>query len=387
MNRYPWINFSLNLNNFSAKVWIQLGECLSKCEHISRIPLLPSVAKKMHYVYLAKGVQATTAIEGNTLTEEQVRLNLENRLELPSSRQYLKQEIDNIIQLCNEITQKIAQSDAVFITVDQICRFNRIVLQNIPCHYYVVPGKLRTYPVGVGNYKAPDAKDIPQLMEKMCQWLNSSDFDTGFSPIITAIIKAIVAHLYLAWLHPFGDGNGRTARILEFAILLASGIPSPAAHLLSNHYNLTRTRYYQELDLASKRNSPYGFIAYAVEGFCDGLKEQLQYIFNQVTELSWQSYIYETFHNYKHNEVTTKRRRTLALALSHQSQPVLKENLTSLTPELMAAYRKKTDKTLNRDIKELEQLGLIKKTPEGYVARKESILSFLPFKVSKQKAR
>lgn len=384
MDKYRWINFTLDLNNLSAQVWTQLGECFSKCEHISRIPLSPSVAEKMHYIYLAKGVQATTAIEGNTLTEEQVRLNLENRLELPSSRQYLKQEIDNIIQLCNEIAQKIARGDTTFITIEQICRFNEIILQNIPCPDYVIPGKFRSYPVGVGNYKAPDAKDILNLMEKMCQWLNSFDFGKGFSPIISAIIKAIVAHLYLAWLHPFGDGNGRTARILEFAILLASGVPSPAAHLLSNHYNLTRTRYYQELDLASKKNSPYAFIAYAVEGFCDGLKEQLQYIFNQVTDLSWQSYIYETFHNYKHNEGTTKRRRRLALALSHQSQPVPQENMVSLSPELATSYKNRTDKTLSRDIKELEQLGLIEKTDKGYRAKKERILSFLPFKVPKQ---
>lgn len=55
-----------------------------------------------------------------------------------------------------------------------------------------------------------------------------------------AIFKAVVAHLYLAWIHPVGDGNGRTARLVEFQILLSSGVPSPAAHLLSNHYNQTR---------------------------------------------------------------------------------------------------------------------------------------------------
>jgi hypothetical protein len=69
---------------------------------------------------------------------------------------------------------------------------------------------------------------------------------------VYAILKAMVAHLYLAWTHPFGDGNGRTARLIEFHILLSAGVPSPAAHLFSNHYNQTRAEYYRQLDRASK---------------------------------------------------------------------------------------------------------------------------------------
>ena len=74
----------------------------------------------------------------------------------------------------------------------------------------------------------------------MCDWLNSNEWERVFgrnNVILTGIIKAIVAHLYIAWIHPFGDGNGRTARLLELQILLNSNIPTPAAHLLSNHYN------------------------------------------------------------------------------------------------------------------------------------------------------
>ncbi|MBW2661693.1 MAG: Fic family protein, partial [Deltaproteobacteria bacterium] len=37
-------------------------------------------------------------------------------------------------------------------------------------------------------------------------------------------------------MHPFGDGNGRTARLLEFEALLSSGVPAPSSQLLSNHY-------------------------------------------------------------------------------------------------------------------------------------------------------
>jgi hypothetical protein len=53
----------------------------------------------MYKIYLAKGVQATTAIEGNTLSEGQVRQKIDGKLDLPPSKQYLGQEIENIIEI------------------------------------------------------------------------------------------------------------------------------------------------------------------------------------------------------------------------------------------------------------------------------------------------
>ena len=100
---HPWISFQLDLRKINYKLWLALGEAQSKCEHIAGVPLRPSTAQKLHQVYLAKGVHATTAIEGNTLSEKEVLDILEGRLKLPPSKEYLKQEVDNIIKACNEI--------------------------------------------------------------------------------------------------------------------------------------------------------------------------------------------------------------------------------------------------------------------------------------------
>ena len=84
------------------------------------------------------------------------------------------------------------------------------------------------------------------------------------------LTRALPAHLYIAWIHPFADGNGRTARLVEYQLLAGSGlVPTPAVHLLSNHYNLTRSYYYRVLDRSSRIRpwSPVEFIAYAVDGF------------------------------------------------------------------------------------------------------------------------
>ena len=68
----------------------------------------------------------------------------------------------------------------------------------------------------------------------------------------------------------------------EFMILAREGVPSPCAHLLSNHYNLTRSEYYRQLDRSSRANSgrgdPLGFLLYSLQGLVDGLREQSRFI-------------------------------------------------------------------------------------------------------------
>lgn len=100
-NSHPWLTFSLDLRRAPPRVWITLGEAQSKCRHLAGVPLKPETADELHRVYLARGLLATTAIEGNTLTEREVRDLIDGKLKLPPSRQYLADEIDNVLAACN----------------------------------------------------------------------------------------------------------------------------------------------------------------------------------------------------------------------------------------------------------------------------------------------
>ena len=94
---HPWINFQLDLRRVDYTLWLQLGEVQAKCEQVSGIPLLPDVKEHLLEVFLAKGASATTAIEGNTLSEEEALELIRGELELPPSKEYLGQEIRNIV--------------------------------------------------------------------------------------------------------------------------------------------------------------------------------------------------------------------------------------------------------------------------------------------------
>ncbi len=374
---HPWIKFELDLRKFDHKLWMALGEAESKCEHIAGVPLQPKTAEKLHLLYLAKGVRATTAIEGNTLSEEEVLERIEGKLSLPPSREYLGKEVDNILKGCNEIKEKLMQGNDRGLSVVEITEFNRTVLDGLELEKDVVPGVIRKHSIGVAGYRGAPAEDCEYLLGRMCEWLNGSEFNPQEQVIIFGVIRAIVAHLYIAWIHPFGDGNGRTARLLEFKILLSSGIPTPAAHLLSNHYNLTRTEYYRQLDYASKsKGDIIPFIRYAVQGFVDGLRSQLKVIQQQQLLVAWRDYVYEHFRD--KTGFINERLRKLVLDLSQHTEPVALAKLNEVSARVATLYATKTQRTIRRDVDELLRTNLIRQQGNGYVANKEIMLSFLP---------
>jgi|ERR1017187_194077 Fic family protein len=380
---HPWITFSANrLERASPRLWTLIGECQSKCEHIAGIPLRPDVAERLHRIYLAKGALATTAIEGNTLTEDEALKAVAGKLQVPPSREYLAQEIENILEAYREIWAQVKEGKLNPLRADNISHLNAQVLKGLAIEENVIPGTLRTYSVGVARYRGAPAEDCEYLLNRLGDWLQSPELAGGLGVgMVSGIIRAILAHLYLAWIHPFGDGNGRTARLVEYQILLACGVPSPAIHLLSNHYNLTRTEYYRQLERSSASGGDYiPFIEYAVQGFTDGLRKQIQEIREFQLEVIWRNYVHEAFGEKKSN--ADRRRRDLVLALSGLEQPVRLAKIPGISPRMTEAYQGNVRMKLNRDLNILQGMGLIVRGPNGTRANKEIVEAFLPFRTT-----
>jgi Fic family protein len=389
---HPWLTFEVDLKRASYRLWLLLGEAASKSDHVRRALLRPEVADDLLKVFLVKGALATTAIEGNTLSEEEARQVFEDQLRLPPSKEYLGREIRNVLDafdcIRDEILPDAADAD---LTVEKIKLYNRLVLNGLPMDDDVEPGEIRKHSVVVGRYRGAPAGDCEHLLERLCEWMNSDEFKAPedhpeLAPPL-AILKAVIAHLYLAWIHPFGDGNGRTARLLELHVLLASRFPQPVTQLLSNHYNQTRSEYYRQLDKTSTKG-PNGFLLYAVEGFVEELRAQLDRIWTMQYVDRWEQYVYQRFGEAR----TDGQRRQLRLVkdLSKASieerpshplpdlRPIPKEEIRRLSPALAEAYARKTERTLTRDLNALEQEGLILHWDEGWVPNSDSVLGFMP---------
>lgn len=379
---HAWLTFVAKLDRAPPRLWMNLGAIQSKCEHVANVLLPPKVAEAMHTLFLAKGIHATTAIEGNTLSEDEVQAVVQRKpIRTPPSKKYQVREIQNIVVACNEIADRVIDEKAACnLTPKQVMRFNELVLKGLPLEEDVVPGKVRRGSVGVADYRGAPAQDCDYLLARMCDWINGIDPPSEDQTIAFAVIKAVLAHLYIAWIHPFGDGNGRTARLIEVQILLGAGVPTVAAHLLSNHYNQTRPEYYQQLSMSSKSGGDViPFLDYAVQGLVDGLNAQIERIRELQKELAWRDYVYERFRD-KEKSPAARRQREVALALgTHPNDSFSRGAIRRLTPEIAEFYATKTTKTLSRDLNELATKNLIVRVERGLVrANVQRLQAFLP---------
>lgn len=380
---HPWITFNLDLNRIDARTWMLLGEAESKCEHLAHVPLRPEVSQQLLLVYLSKGAHGTTSIEGNTLSEEEVLARVDGQLELPLSREYLGAEIDNIVELYNSITHRIVRGEAPDLCAATIKEYHRTLFRGQPVADDNKVGEFREHSVGVLRYRGAPAEDCDLLIDRMCHWL-----DTGFEPpegredlaFALNVVKAMMAHLYIAWIHPFGDGNGRIARLVEFQLLFQAGVPLPACHVLSDHYNRTREAYYHALDITSRQSSypvEY-FIKYAMQGFVDELREQLTVVRDYQHQLTWENHVHDQFRD--QDTPAKRRQKHIALDLP-PSKPVARNKIRGISPRVAEEYAGKTAKTVTRDLNALQEIGLIVVTRDGVLPNRRLTYGLLATRI------
>ena len=363
---HPWITFDGgNAGELGTARWVLLGQARAMCEQLKGVALPPETLRQLLAVSLDRGVLATAAIEGNTLSAEQVAGIREGTYTAPPSKQYQQQEIDNLLSVLNGIDQRAAAGELMDITAETICEINEELLTGTDHEADAVPGRIRDHSVVVGDgiYRGAPARDCPYLLERLAAWLSSDAFrdECPALDFCKAVIGAIYAHLYLAWIHPFGDGNGRTARMLEYVMLTRNNeIPRVATHLLWNHYYGTLERYYGKLRQASESNSPSAFVGYAIEGFVDGLSEHVKSIEDKQFDIAWINHVHNTLSQFPSSPARDRRR---ALVLAMERGPIYRRNeLQHLTGALAASYDSRTPRTLSRDLNWLEYVGLIQLT-------------------------
>lgn len=366
LQKFPQICFQKRWE-ISANTTFQLGQCEAIVESLRFLPLSPQVRSEMLRVSLVKGAMATTAIEGNTLSEEEVRLIQEGKSNIAPSRKYLEQEVKNVLDALNTILDDVVERNAISsVTPEMIKAFNKHVGHDLGEAFESVPGQFREHEVVVGAYRPPDHREVVPLVGLMCDWLRR---EFGFSEtaapdFYTGVLEAIVAHVYLVWIHPFGDGNGRSARLLEFYLLLRSGLPDICSHILSNHYNNTRTEYYRQLGNAGKKRDLSEFIAYAVQGLLDGLRDILFTAQNHQLKSYWKNYVHAELDTMRIMKPVRKRCVVLLTELELFKDYQLAE-LVIATPSIATAYPLSAPRTLSRDVKMLVGKKLLSVSAEG----------------------
>jgi Fic family protein len=191
----------------------------AKKAQLDRIrPLSPEALSNLEHYYDVEITWASNAIEGNTLSPVETTLVIEQGVTIAGKP--LKDHLEALdhydaIRYVRELAR-----DQTPLTESDVRNLHRLVVQRshpgIAGRYADLPRYVRTE---TGRYEFPSPAEIPALMGDFATWL-------GAAPATPQ--AAFTAHRRLVDIHPFNDGNGRTARLLMNLVLIRGGYPPVA---------------------------------------------------------------------------------------------------------------------------------------------------------------
>lgn len=205
-------------------------------------------------------IQASLAIEGNTLSIEQVTAIIENKRVLGPVKDI--KEVNNAIEVYNRMESLKPNSEKSFLSA------HKTLMQGLVTH----PGQYRKSGVGIvkGNQVAqlaPPAKNVPFLMKNLFLYLKNSEDHV--------LIKSCVFHYEMEFIHPFTDGNGRMGRLWQTLLLLKA---FPVFDFLPFETIISKNQkaYYKALANSDKQGESTLFIEFMLTSINHALDELLK---------------------------------------------------------------------------------------------------------------
>lgn len=215
-------------------------------------PLPPSVVRKLKEQFLVEWTYNSNAIEGNTLTLQETELVITRGITIGNKS--LKEHFEAINHKdCVELIERFVDKKEE-LTTTFIKKLHKGILKNIDDYQAGVYRKTNVRILGAVHIP-PDAIKINRLMDEFLEWYYANKY-TMTVPELAAWVQ-----YKFVCIHPFIDGNGRTARLLMNLVLLQNGYP-PAVILY-----LDRKKYYRVLRQADmdKPADYLNFIGRSVE--------------------------------------------------------------------------------------------------------------------------
>lgn len=202
----------------------------------------------------SRNVHASTAIEGNPLTLEQVRAIEEGRTLAASDRS--QREVLNYFAGLRYVERNAGKK---LIHHEHIFTLHKILAAGVMDQGEA--GRYRSIYVRVGSYVPPPPDDVSPLMFELLEWWNKAAKD--LSPVLSS---AILHHRFES-VHPFADGNGRAGRALALWELYRRGFDTHHIFSVDEFYWEDRPRYYAALDAVRRHGDDLtGWLEYSAEG-------------------------------------------------------------------------------------------------------------------------
>ena len=251
---------------------------------IERAKILPKQELRLRRQALIRMTHASTKIEGNNLDIHQVEAIAEHKkIDAPARDIY---EVENYLKALRYISKVVGDKESI--TEKVILKIHHFVTdktlpENQSGYYRQSPIYVVRRRLGLPQeiiYTGPDTKDVKSLMTNLIDWIRESEKQN-----INPIIVAGIVHLETAAIHPFADGNGRTARALATLILYQRGYDFRRLFALEDYYNKDRTEYYRAVNIGKNYQERQQDVTRWLEYFVKGFKEEIDNVKTQVISL------------------------------------------------------------------------------------------------------
>jgi Fic family protein len=243
------------------------------------LPLTPAVLRSLRETARLYTTHYSTMIEGNRLDPDQIKVVLNHQGHFPG-RERDENEVKGYYMALTQVEKWAAQG--VSITEKMIQTLHALVMANGKTYSKPTPYRDGQNVIRDGRTKAivympPEAKDVKHLMGAMVTWINKNKE-------LPCPLVAGVAHYQFATIHPYYDGNGRTARLLTTLILHLGGYDLKGLYSLEEYYARNLGAYYEAISIGESHNYYMGraeaditkWVDYFVEGMAVAFENVLK---------------------------------------------------------------------------------------------------------------
>ena len=242
--------------------------------------LSPAAEAELQYKARIRSTHYSTRIEGNRLTLEEAQEVIERKKSHFHGRQRDVSDVRNywdaILKIEDWAGKKIEFSE------DLIKRLHAIVYKgkgSKPTQYRDKQNVIRDSASGRIVYLPPEAKDVPKLMTEMVRWVRDAEKEQIPVPIIASLV-----HYQFVTIHPYYDGNGRTARLLATFILQRDNYGLNGFFSMEEHHARDLANYYNSLMVHEHHNYYHGRADADLTSWIEYFVMLLDKVFNQAKD-------------------------------------------------------------------------------------------------------
>lgn len=258
----------------------RLMEIESVRAQVDANPPPPVVIAEMSRRARIRATHFSTRIEGNRLSLAEAEEVISGGRGVPHGRERDVAEVRNYWEALARVEEWAA--DGRRVTEDLIRRIHAVIMngkRSAPQPYRAGQNAIRDSVTGALVYLPPESPDVPALMHDMVAWIRSADKE-GVQPAIVAGL----AHYQFVTIHPYYDGNGRTARLLATFILHRGGYGLGGAYSIEEYHSRDVRSYYRALDVGGHHNYYFGRADADLTPWLEYFVETLAEVFDSARE-------------------------------------------------------------------------------------------------------